>query len=71
MSDDMLDMEYDGDDFDEQSMEEDDGNVSDDVEEVVEEEEDNDPWSWAADLDPNKVQKTWTQYTQTREEHQG
>jgi len=31
-------------------------------------ESDDDPWSWAKDLDPGSVKKTWTQYTQTRDE---
>mgnify|MGYP001113227702 FL=1 len=48
-----------------------DEDADDTVDEVYEEDDegtDDDPWGWASDLDPSKVQKTWTQYTQTREE---
>jgi hypothetical protein len=43
--------------------------VDDDVDEE-DEDEDDDPWKWTKEegLDPNKVQKTWKQYTQTRQE---
>ena len=55
-------------------MEEQEFDTTGDVEETedfdIEEEAttENDPWSWAADADPEAVKKTWTQYTQTREE---
>jgi len=52
-------------DFEEQSDDGfDDGNDYSDVDDSGEE----DPWEWARELEPDKVKKTWTQYTQTREE---
>ena len=71
MSDELAGMEFDDEvDYEEQSEEYDDtGTEDEEYEESGEEvDSDEDPWSWAQELDPNAVKKTWSQYTQTRQE---
>lgn len=60
-------------DYDEQVDEDVDSGTSDEIEdydegEDAEVDENGDPWDWAQELDPNAVKKTWTQYTQTRQQ---
>lgn len=59
--------DYDTDDGDEYEEADDDDYDEDDDEEYDDDDED-DPWSWAQGEDPRNIEKTWRQYTQTREE---
>jgi hypothetical protein len=70
MSDEMdIDVDLDDTDVGEDvEVDYDDDAGDDDFDDSDEDEGGEDPWDWAKDVDPGDVKKTWTQYTQTRDE---
>jgi hypothetical protein len=68
-SDDSVDIDDIGGDEDTEDVDYDsDDDYDDDEYEEEEDDDEDDPWQWAKDEDPKNIEKTWKQYTQTREE---